>query len=846
MWFVVIITGIIAGVFDADWPPAEALLLLFWLALCLWYQHWRLLPLLILSYLLTSLHLASLFHQQLPGHLTGKELLLTGHIVEVLKETAKNTRFLFQVEHCQNLSVSRERQNNKRNNALVLDDILNVEKTKTEAGDGVEQYHCDFHGRVALNLYHYSRGISKKEYKQGDEKRYKKRDRPLDPKVGESWQFQARLFPIKGFLNPEQSLYAMRQMAKGIAARGYIRSGDNRLQDEGWWWPQWLSQWQESARGYVQGLTDLRTNSVSDHSHSQQLSVQGFLSALLLADTQLLSSEQWQILQQTGTVHLVVVSGLHLGVLLLIGYSIARFCNGYWPMQRWSQVLFWQLFPVLLILPLLLIWPLGVAVQRALWMSFLLILVQVMACSPSPWRILWLALTGLLLVNPLLLLSPGLYYSVLAVFLLLFFVGQKASFWRVLQLQFVLFVGLLLVQSFWSNLPGSSAWLANLVAIPLVTLIILPLSLLSLVLPIEWLQLLLEQSILLFWQWLVWCQNGMPWSLMFDWSVAIILFCSAILLALPYLPARQILLGTVLLLLLFSLSTSDVPSVISSLINSSSTLSDHKRRVFSGLKPGQFTVEVLDVGQGLAVYIQTRHHHLLYDTGPRFASGFAPLQLALLSRLEQAPGLLDKVVISHDDNDHAGALPLLQGYFIGEVLTGQPQRIKQGVLCGPEQSWQWDGVRFDFLYPTAETVSGLSDNNRSCVLKVYSLRYPDMSVLLTGDIEQPVEQQLVETQSERLKVRWLLASHHGSGTGSSLPFLRAIQPQGIIYSAGLNNRFRHPAEKVQARSRQLGIGQYLTAEVGMIRLAPDNNRPDGEWLLTTQQSQLPGRWLWQR
>lgn len=821
MWFVVIIAGVVAGVFDTDWPPAEALLLLFWLALCLWRQRWRLLPLLILSYLLTSLHLASLFHRQLPGPLAGKELLVSGQVINSLKKSSKSTRLLFQVEHCQRLFAAGKSQNNKENRTLAIIDGVTGKMAKAEPDIRLEANSCNFHGQVALNLYHYSHSVNKK---QGG----KKQDEPLEPKVGEQWQFQVRLFPVKGFLNPEQSLYAMRQMAKGVSARGYIRSGDNRLLDNASWWQRWRNQWRESTRAHVQGLTELNTDELSTYSRKEQASVQGFLSALLLADTKSLSSEQWQLLQQTGTVHLAVVSGLHLGVLLLIGYGIGRFCTGLWPMQRWDQVVFWQLFPVLLIIPLLLIWPLGVAVQRALWMCLLLILVQLMGCSPSPWRILWLALTGLLLFNPLLLLSPGLYYSVLAVFLLLFFVGKKPTFWRLLQLQFILFIGLLLVQSFWLNLPGSSAWLANLIAIPLVTMVILPLSMLALVLPIEPLLILLEQAILLLWQWLAWCQYSLPWSLSLNWSMAGVLFVAAVLLALPYLPARQVLMVSVASILLFAMF-------------------DRTRQRLSALTPGEFSVEVLDVGQGLSVYIQTQNHRLLYDTGARFGSGFAPLQLALIPRLKHQGVKLDKAVISHDDNDHAGALPLLKDYFAGsmlsEVLTGQPERFKQAVLCSPEQSWQWDGVRFEFLYPTDKAVLNLSDNNSSCVLKVSSSRYPEMSLLLTGDIEWLIEQRLVLTHKSQLKANWLLASHHGSATGSSEAFLRAVQPQGIIYSAGIHNRFRHPAKQVQARSRKLGIEQYLTAEMGGIRLLPNGQ---GKWQLTTQKAQLPLRWLWQR
>lgn len=798
MWFIVIftatVTGIITGIFDSDWPPADALLLLSFLTWSLWRQGRIFWPLLILSYLVTSLHLAYRFDASLPVYLSGKDLIVKGMMLSTpeFKVTARKTdkrqsstpsskkvkRFLFQVEQCQ-LAELKQR--------------------------------CDFSGQVKLNWYQ-DRSSSSVQSSSASNSL---------PKAGEYWQFRVRLYPIKGFLNPGQSLYRMRQLAKGVSARGYVRSGKNQRLAPAGDLSQWHNRWLEWAQNRVNRL-------------SQDKDVSAFLQALLLADNKRLEKDQWSVLQDTGTVHLVVVSGLHLGVLLMLSLGLSRLLVSFWPAQRWSSILFRQLLPVLILLPIFLLWPVGVALQRALLMLLLLILFRLLAINPSPWRVLALALLLVLLFNPLLLLSPGIYYSVFAVFLLLFFVGQKTQFGLFLRVQLVIFIGLLGVQAFWFNLPGYSAWLSNLLAIPLVTLLILPLSLFTLLWPIPILMEWLGQFIQLFWQWLAFCQTLSLGFWQPSVMAGVVLFLSAILLALPALPGRLPIWCMSLFLLL-------VPP-----------------KEERALNQGQFSVEVLDVGQGLSVWIKTQNTSLLYDTGPAFKSGFAPIQLALLPRLKRSQQTLDIVIVSHDDNDHAGALGQLETFAPFEFYTGQPKRFSRfsnNFADKPENktleikgcvkgtSWQSDNVLFEFLSPYSQDIGGETDNNRSCVLKISSQLYPQLSLLLTGDIDIKLERALVYDQGDKLKTQWLIASHHGSANGSSHPFLRAVDPKGVIYSAGYRNRYGHPAIAVQQRSRALGIEQFSTADMGRIRLLPDTQ---GDFRVDYQKQQLPLRWLWQK
>jgi competence protein ComEC len=251
---------------------------------------------------------------------------------------------------------------------------------------------------------------------------------------------------------------------------------------------------------------------------------------------------------------------------------------------------------------------------------------------------------------------------------------------------------------------------------------------------------------------------------------------------------------------------------------------------------GEFRVQVLDVGQGLAVVVETRAHLLVFDTGPAFSSGFSTASSVVAPYLQRVGARrIDRLVLSHGDRDHAGGLGQLLGLVeVSEILSGEPERVGFGASrCHAGERWLWDGVAFEFLHPGQPTA--LRGNNASCVLRISN---PAGSALLTGDIERTVEQELVVRHADRLASRLVIAPHHGSGSSSSRAFVAATQADYVVFTAGWANRYGFPAADVMQRWADIGARALDTSSAGTLgfrflqdgrltgptRYRPDNRR----------------------
>jgi competence protein ComEC len=249
-------------------------------------------------------------------------------------------------------------------------------------------------------------------------------------------------------------------------------------------------------------------------------------------------------------------------------------------------------------------------------------------------------------------------------------------------------------------------------------------------------------------------------------------------------------------------------------------------------RAGAFRVTAFDVGQGMALLVETARHRLVYDTGPAYAPGADGGSRVILPYLRMGGvGTLDAIVVSHADTDHTGgALALLDGVDIGWLASSLPdghaivRAARQHVRCVAGQHWEWDGVMFDMLHPTAASYGddGLKTNARSCTLRVGNGR---RTLLLAGDIEaaQEAAQEaaLLERARDRLRADVLLAPHHGSGTSSTPAFLGAVRPEVAIFKVGYRNRFHHPKAAVYARYGMLGAQRLRTDDAGALTLDLD-------------------------
>ena len=418
----------------------------------------------------------------------------------------------------------------------------------------------------------------------------------------------------------------------------------------------------------------------------------------------------------------------------------------------------------------------------------------------SPLHALALAMVCVLVWHPPSIIAAGFWLSfgaVLVILASLRLAGAATAWRKALWVQLVLSLALWPVLTAF-GLPASGvAPLANLVLVPVFGLIIVPMSLLGAVLlgvlpgVTDWVFVVVGELLDL-------ARFGLEQLALLPWSIAspsgqdaavIAGFVLAIGLALapPGFPARTLALPLLLVAWL-----PREPS----------------------LAEGEFELHLLDVGQGLGTVVATRHHTLVFDTGPQFPSGFSTAEAVVAPFLAtRGSRRIDRLILSHGDKDHAGGVRfLLDTLDVATVISGEPERIDAAsTLCVAGQRWEWDGVAFEFLHPRA--ADRFVGNNASCVLRIGN---DASALLLTGDIEQRVEQLLVARIPERLRSSLVVAPHHGSRSSSSTPFIEATRPAFVLYAAGWANRYGFPADAVDRRWRDAGARGLNTATMGTI------------------------------
>lgn len=604
---------------------------------------------------------------------------------------------------------------------------------------------------------------------------------------GEHWRFELSLRRPAGMSNPGGFDYEAWLYAQGIGALGSIRRGE-RLEEPAGTSP--VARLRYSIRDQL--ATVLAAQPGGER-----------LIALVVGDKSVLSKEDWQVLQATGTAHLMVISGLHVGMLAAAVFGaitlLGRTGVLHWPWPR-----LWLAIPLVIAVAAVyaLLAGFEVPVQRALLMITLGLLVQLLYRQPGLWTFWLTAFAAVLLYNPAAPLRAGFWLSFMAVALLLYGMGSRLAvqslWWRWGRAQWVVFVGLWPWLFLWS-MPGSlSSPLANIVAIPWVSLLVVPAALAGTVM-----QLLLD------WPWLVQLAAvalnalfvGLDWlaqlraaeRLAFPgwWGFGLGLVGIAALLS-PM--ARLLWVPALACILALVWPPQPRPG------------------------PGELWVTVLDVGQGLSVLLQTRENTMLYDAGARFAGGFdlgeAVVHPALLSLGVRR---LDLLLLSHADNDHAGGAPFIFRHMpVARVLAGQVADQDAGLgaeACVPGQSWDWDGVRFEILYSPPPPAP---PNEQSCVLRVVA---GEWAVLLPGDVGVRSEYQMLR---HVLSADLLLAPHHGSRSSSSYAFIRAVNPRWVVFSAGRHSQYGHPHPGVVARYRELDAEPVYTATAGAIRYVLDD------------------------
>lgn len=612
---------------------------------------------------------------------------------------------------------------------------------------------------------------------------------------GERWRFTLRVRAPRGLRNPGGFDAERHAFANRIAGLGAVRLSvpPQRLGSGGG-----IDAWRQAMSARI----DASVDSASAR----------FVRALALGDVNGLSERDWESLRAVGLTHLIAISGFHVGV-------VAGF------FALWARALWWCLpwlgrhWPRHMAAGLMALAGAGlytalVGFELPTVRTTLMIAVVVLArCSRRHHRALdalALAAIAMLLCDPLSLLAAGFWLSFAGVAWLLWCLpGPSAhapGWWPwlraqtrdLVQAQGVASLGLLPLTVVLFGQASLAGPLANLLAVPWWSLVVVPLSLLG-----TFCEALLPGSGIWLWRLAAWCFDlswpgfqwlaDSPFSLWWParapwWAVLMALLGAAWLLMPRGLGGRGLALCLLLPLLWPRI---DRPP------------------------PGEVDLHMLDVGQGSALLVRTAGHALLYDMGPAVEGGWDAGERAVLPAL-RALGVrrLDLAIASHDDSDHSGGWPAVQrGRPRTPVLAPPGSALAEADECLAGQQWQWDGVRFAFLHPPP--LFPYFGNESSCVLRIEAARG---SALLLGDVGHVIERRLQRLHPHKLRADVVLVGHHGSHHSSSAGFVAATGASHALFSRGHGNRFGHPHAQVLARWQALDARIGDSAVEGALRL----------------------------
>jgi len=635
---------------------------------------------------------------------------------------------------------------------------------------------------------------------------------------GDYWQLKVKLKPIAGKYNPDGFDYEKWMLSESYAGSGYVKSGIPLSQ------PFSVSvSFNQARQGIYNRLDEVIAES----------SVKGLLLALIMGERGQISDQQWDDLKYSGTSHLLAISGLHIGVAALWSYWLvlflwrqsARLCQLI-PAQQVASIA-----SVLGALVLLLLSGIGLPAQRAFVMLLVYWFATIKGFNFRLFSSIGIALIIILLMNPFAVLSAGFWLSFIAVFIISLVIEKqvvsrsKVMAW--LAVNRYLFYLMIPVSLLFFDMFSLVSFVANIILIPFVSFVLIPLlflGLFSLLLSHEislWLFELASQLM----SWVVEFQHflssfNQSW---FDFQISNVSLVLLFLIGFLKLIPGKVISSFIYLPILFLLIL---------------TLIEQPDR-------HRFELIVLDAGQGLAIYLETDEGNLVYDTGWG-DENFATANSTLIPMLKgQQINRIDKLIISHSDADHAGGVSHLTNQFeIGEIISGEPiyhggQQVET-VDCHQYQDWKWNDVSFRFL-PHWD-MHKREGNDQSCVLSIdtgYSQGHSHGKILLTGDIEKQAELALISNGLENHEI--VVAPHHGSRTSSTYGFVRATHPQHVIFSTGYDNRWGFPKDNIVNRYTDIGSEIWVTHRDGAILI---NLEQGGDNLkINAMRQQSPHFWM---
>ncbi|OUS28965.1 DNA internalization-related competence protein ComEC/Rec2 [Thalassotalea sp. 42_200_T64] len=615
---------------------------------------------------------------------------------------------------------------------------------------------------------------------------------------GDRVELRVKLKPAHGFANASSFSYQRWLLLQNIVASGYVKqSASNQVLEH-----------QQSLRQQLYGSL----NRAIEHP------LKPLLLALAIGEKSHIDKSTWQVLQNTGTQHLIAISGLHLGLIASLGFYLMKYCLYLFPARLLSQRYLF-LLPMLASLSIASFYAylagFSMPTMRALIMLLVYFGLRLMAIKLSTIRWLLLSVFFIILLEPFAILDTSLYLSLSAVMVIMY------GFWRwqhlltgrpkwqrmllsLLLLQMSISVFLMPLTFLLFKQVSLLAPLANFIVVPFLSMTAIPITLLA-TLALLMYQPLSEGLLQLALSCLEFAYRFLAFLSQFDAFI------------IPFNPLTVVvvvlLAATVFLLSLRLFRRKTLWQLLATL-SLSVILIDIGHRVYLQ-HSNSWQITAFDVGHGLAVLIEKQGKAILYDSGASFVSGFNFVESAIEPYLhEHRITTLDWFVVSHSDNDHAGGLPvvidkqLAQRYMLNFSTPGQAiLNNSKNCLAGDEFVWQ--KLTIKTLWP--EQVVG-KNNDDSCVLEISDGVH---KVLLPGDISQQVEFKLLK-KAKLSQVDILFTPHHGSKSSSSQAFINTVKPKYVVHSSGYLNRWQMPVTTVVDRYKSINATQFNTGEVGMV------------------------------
>lgn len=616
---------------------------------------------------------------------------------------------------------------------------------------------------------------------------------------GQHWQFNVKLKPIHAIQNMGTFDYEAWAMAHGIRAEGHVLKSkyNNLLSDH--WYHEPLNRFRFLLK---KNITSLLPRSSSSP----------WLLALTLGEHEHIIASDWDVLRNTGTNHLMAIAGLHIGLIAGFTRIITEFF-----LKRFPGLLLHFPLTILSSLPALIVAiaysalsGFSLPTKRACIMLFIAFLAFVLRRKINSFHILFCALFIVLVINPLDVLTDSFWLSFTTIALIIY--GMHARYdthsfwWKWGRVQWVIGLGLIPLSLTLFSSCSVISFIANTIAVPVLGFFILPLCFFGLLVMglfpklTQFLFAIADKELSWLFHFLT-CLSDLSFA---TWSFAmphlIYIFIATVIVFILLLPFRTpgFYFAFFLMLPFFFIK--------------------HPRP-----QKNELWLTILDVGQGLAVVMQTTHHQLIYDTGGKFYTGNDMGKSVLIPFFRnQGIKKVSKVIISHGDSDHIGGLASISDVVaIKHIITSYPKLESHSpiTLCDAGLYWQWDGVSFRVLSP--KTITSYQGNNSSCVLLVSVGTH---HILLPGDIEKKAQREIMAHVPQMPPIDILIAPHHGSKSSLHHNFIKMVKPQYVIYATGYQNRYHLPHPKVVSAYLDVQAIGLNTADTGEITFRIKENQ----------------------